>query len=239
MKKLLLAAFAAAFLCTAAQAADQKAQTQPADPFEWTQPTYKTYTVFNLGIFPKIPGWQDNTETIGIKTGWPAVTGMNATMTGFESSWAYSGSEYVTGLQASMAVDWNRYCRGMQAVLGVNFSMEALDGMQAAVGFNFANNIRGMQAGSMNFAQNLTGFGAGVIGNITGNTEGVQAGLFDLTGKLDGLQFGGINIVKESCDNCWQVGLWNQAKEKGIQFGLINIIKGGKMPFMILFNYAD
>lgn len=238
MKKLLFTVAAAfALFCAAAEAKDS-AQPTKEDPFAWEQPAYRTYTIFNLGIFPKIPGWQDNTETIGIKTGWPVVTGKNATMTGFESSWVYSGSEYVTGIQASMLMNLHKHCRGFQPAIGFNFSTETLDGMQAAVGFNFANRVRGVQASSLNFTRSMVGFQPGVIGNITEEVCGFQTGFFSLTSKLDGVQFGGVNIVTKDSTEGIQVGFVNIAKEKGMQFGLVNIIPGGKLPFMLFFNYA-
>lgn len=233
MKKFLLSVFVGiAVLSTlAAQNTD--------DPFAWKdQPQYSTYTIFNLGILPKIPGWQDRTETVGLKTGWPVVTGQQATMTGFECSWVYSGSAYMTGCQASMLMNHHLYGIGFQPAIVMNYSMKSFEGMQASCVFNYANNLRGVQAGALNIANYMVGFQPGVIGNITQKADGLQAGLFSITQKLDGCQLGGFNYAKDSSEG-FQIGFFNIAKEKGLQFGFINIIPGGKLPFMILFNYSE
>lgn len=231
MKKFFLTVSAIAAVCFSAAAADKS-------NLDWERPQYRTYTIFNLGILPKIPGWQDNTETIGIKTGWPVVTGKNATMIGFESSWAYSGSEYMTGVQGSMLMNYNKHGEGFEAAIGLNFSSRSFVGMQASCVFNLANNLVGVQAGALNICRTMDGFQPGVIGNITEESAGCQAGLFSITKVLKGCQVGGLNLAKDSTDG-FQVGFFNIASGgKGLQFGLVNIIPGGKIPFMLFFNMS-
>lgn len=235
MKKILIAmvaAFCAAFTVSAAEVAGAAG----ADPFVWEQPQYKTYTVFNLGILPKIPGWQDNTETIGIKTGWPVVTGQNATMTGCESSWVYSGSDYMTGVQASMLLNRHLYGYGFQPAIVMNLSMKSLVGMQASCVFNYANNVMGVQAGAVNILTYINGFQPGVLFNYADKVEGCQAGLFGIIKKLNGCQLGGVNITEDASEG-FQIGFVNIISNgKGMQFGIFNILPGAKIPFTLFFN---
>ena len=76
MKKLLLALFClAAVGLTAAESTTD------------TPRTYKSWSPFQLGLFPGVPSYVNNSRVIGFKTGWPISSGLGSTVDGFEASW--------------------------------------------------------------------------------------------------------------------------------------------------------
>jgi hypothetical protein len=232
MKKLLLFAVAAiAFSLTAsATAAEAKASGAPV---------YKYWSPFQLGFFPGVPSYVNNSRVIGLKTGWPISGGKNSRLDGFESSWIYSGTDYVNGLQASIFVNISKEVKGFEPAIAMNINRVSLTGIQASCAFNLAGDVIGIQAGGLNIAKSVVGFQPGVLGCITKEMTGFQAGLFTMAEKMDGFQASPLfNLMGEN-DGSFQLGLVNVAtKGKGVQIGLINVIKGGKVPFIPFFNMS-
>lgn len=222
MKKLLLALFC---LAAAGLSAAESA------------PVYKSWSPFQLGLFPNVPSYVSNSRVIGIKTGWPISSGLGSTVDGFESSWIYSGTDTVNGLQASLFMDISKHVIGFAPAIALNINTQDFTGFQAACVMNVAGEITGLQAGAFNVAKTLNGYQPGVIGCIAREANGLQTGLFNVAKKLDGVQIAAVNVCGEVEDTFFQMGIVNVAtKQHGIQFGLVNVIKDGWVPFLPFFN---
>ena len=109
MKKLLLLAVAATFVFSFASTVDAAEKATG-------KPVYKYWTPFQLGFFPGVPSYVNNSRVIGIKTGWPISGGKNSQLDGFESSWIYSGTDYTNGLQASIFMNISKELKGFERV---------------------------------------------------------------------------------------------------------------------------
>lgn len=224
MKKLFLA------LCCLAAVGLTAAESEPA-------PVYKSWSPFQLGLFPGIPSYVRNSRVIGIKTGWPISSGLGSTVDGFESSWIYSGTDTVNGLQASIFMDISKHVIGFAPAIALNINTRDFMGFQAACVMNVAGEITGLQAGALNIAKTLNGYQPGVIGCIAREANGLQTALFTVAKKLDGVQIAAVNVCGEVENTFFQMGLVNVATKKhGIQLGLVNIIKDGWVPFLPFFN---
>lgn len=232
MKKLLLFAVAAIAFGITASATAAEAKTSGA-------PVYKYWAPFQLGFFPGVPSYVNDSRVIGLKTGWPISGGRNSRLDGFESSWIYSGTDYVNGLQASIFMNISKEVKGFEPAIAFNFNRVSLTGIQASCVFNLAGDVVGIQAGGLNIAKSVIGFQPGVLGCITESMKGFQAGLFTIAEKMNGCQASPIFNLMGETSGAFQIGLVNVAtKGKGIQFGLINVIKGGKAPFIPFFNMS-
>ncbi|MBO4490949.1 MAG: hypothetical protein J5944_06270 [Lentisphaeria bacterium] len=200
-------------------------------------PTYKSWSPFQLGLFPGIPSYVNNSRVIGLKTGWPISSGLGSTVDGFEPSWIYSGTDRVNGLQASIFMDLSKYVKGFAPAGALNINTREFIGFQAACVMNLAGEITGLQAGALNIAKTLNGYQPGVIGSIASEANGLQSALFTVAKKLDGVQVALVNVCGEVESTFFQMGLVNVATKKyGIQLGLINVIKDGWVPFLPFFN---
>ena len=220
-------------LC-AAEAGGSAPTASAAEP-----PVYKSWAPFQLGLFPGVPSYVHNSRVIGLKTGWPISSGTGSTVDGFESSWIYSGTQYVNGLQASLFMNISRDLKGFEPAIAMNLNGNSLIGIQASCVMNVAGDVTGVQAGGLNIARRVDGFQPGVLGCITREMNGFQTGLFTVAKVLDGVQFSGVNVCGEAGDCCFQMGLVNVAtKGRGVQFGLINVIKDGTVPFLPFFNIS-
>ena len=229
MKKLLLALF-----CLAAvgmMAGD------PAAAASSKAPVYKSWSPFQLGLFPGVPSYVNNSRVIGFKTGWPISSGLGSTVDGFEASWIYSGTDTVNGLQASLFMDISKHVIGFAPAIALNINTQDFTGFQAACVMNVAGEITGLQAGGFNVAKTLNGYQPGVIGSIASEANGLQTALFTVAKKLDGVQVALVNVCGEVESTFFQMGLVNVATKKyGIQLGLVNVIKDGWVPFLPFFN---
>ena len=222
MKKLLFA-----FCCLAAFG------LMAAEP----APTYKSWSPFQLGLFPGIPSYVNNSRVIGLKTGWPISSGLGSTVDGFEPSWIYSGTDRVNGLQACIFMDLSKYVKGFAPAGALNINTREFIGFQAACVMNIAGELTGLQAGALNIAKTLNGYQPGVIGSIASEANGLQTALFTVAKKLDGVQVALVNVCGEVESTFFQMGLVNVATKKyGIQLGLVNVIKDGWVPFLPFFN---
>ena len=232
MKKLLLLAVAATFVFSFASTVDAAEKATG-------KPVYKYWTPFQLGFFPGVPSYVNNSRVIGIKTGWPISGGKNSQLDGFESSWIYSGTDYTNGLQASIFMNISKELKGFEPAIVFNFNRVKLTGIQASCLFNLAGDVIGIQAGGLNIAKSIIGFQPGVLGGITRDMTGFQAGLFTIAEKMEGMQASPVFNLMGETSGGFQLGLVNVAtKGKGVQLGLINVIKGGKIPFMPFFNMS-
>ena len=227
MKKLLLA-----FFCLAAVG------LSALEVFTTTaEPHYRDWSPFQLGFFPGIPGYVDNSRVMGFKTGWPISSGLDSTVDGFEASWFYSGTDTVNGLQTGLFMNISRHIAGFTPAGVLNINTQDVIGFQASVVMNQAGDVAGLQASSLNIARDLYGCQLGVIGSIAREANGLQTGLVTVAQKLDGFQLAVVNVCGEVEDTFFQIGLVNVAtKEHGIQLGLINVIKDGWFPFLPIFN---
>lgn len=232
MKKILLFAVAAlAFSITTSLTAANSSTS--------SKPVYKYWTPFQLGFFPGVPSYVNNSRVIGIKTGWPISGGKNSQLDGFESSWIYSGTDYMNGLQASIFMNISKELRGFEPAIVFNFNRIKLTGIQASCLFNLAGDVIGIQAGGLNIAKSVIGFQPGVLGCITEDMKGFQAGLFTIAKKMKGFQASPLFNLMDENPGAFQLGLVNiSTGKKGIQLGLINVIEGGKIPFMPFFNIS-
>lgn len=204
------------------------------------KPTYSYWAPIQIGLFPGVPSYVNDSRVIGLKTGWPISGGRGSTLDGFESSWIYSGTDYVNGLQASIFMNISKRLVGFEPAIAFNFNRVRLIGFQASCVFNLAGDVTGVQAGGLNIARSINGFQPGVLGCITKEMNGCQMGLFTVAEKLDGTQFSPVvNVAGETDGFIFQMGLVNVAtRGKGIQVGLINVIKDGKFPFIPFFNMS-
>ena len=232
MKRFLAAAVFCLF-AAGLSAADAAESSAPAAP------VYKSWSPFQLGFFPHVPSYVYNSRVIGLKTGWPISSGVGSTVDGFESSWIYSGTQYVNGLQASLFMNISRDLKGFEPAIAMNFNGNSLIGFQASCLMNVAGDVTGIQAGGLNIARRIDGFQPGVLGCIAREMNGFQTGLFTVAKKLDGVQFSGVNVCGEAGDCCFQMGIVNVAtKGRGVQLGLVNVIKDGTVPFIPFFNIS-
>jgi len=224
MKKLLLA-----FFCMAAVSLSAAGSA----------PVYKSWSPFQLGLFPGIPSYVNNSRVIGFKTGWPISSGLGSTVDGFEASWIYSGTDTVNGLQACIFMDISKHIKGFAPAGALNINTQDVIGFQAACVMNLAGEVTGLQAGALNVAKTLNGYQPGVIGSIARESNGLQTALFTVAKKLDGVQLAAVNVCGEVENTFFQMGIVNVAtKKRGVQLGLINVIKGGKIPFLPFFNLS-
>ena len=217
MKKLLLLAVAATFVFSFASTVDAAEKATG-------KPVYKYWTPFQLGFFPGVPSYVNNSRVIGIKTGWPISGGKNSQL---------------NGLQASIFMNISKELKGFEPAIVFNFNRVKLTGIQASCLFNLAGDVIGIQAGGLNIAKSIIGFQPGVLGCITRDMTGFQAGLFTIAEKMEGMQASPVFNLMGETSGGFQLGLVNVAtKGKGVQLGLINVIKGGKIPFMPFFNMS-
>ena len=124
----------------------------------------------------------------------------------------------VTGAQVGLGAVWTTdYLRGVQAAIGASLAGYDADGLQTAVGAAWAGgHMRGVQLGYvLNYAQQLTGVQLGTV-NVVGSGRGLQLGIVNTSkGELAGVQ----------------VGLVNYADEADASIGLIPVTKKGGVWF--------
>ncbi len=191
------------------------------------------WTPFQVVFLPGLPSYSRNSNTYGVKSGWPATSG-NGRVHGIELSWVYSGTDVVKGIQGSWIYNDNVAMDGLQITWVFNLNRQVFRGIQASCVANIAGDFTGLQCGGFNLAGDFTGFQPGVFGNIAKDFTGFQLGLYNVSKNLKGFQMSGVNIADEA--DGFQLGFVNVAKERGVQFGLLNIIKGSPLPVFPFFN---
>ncbi len=98
----------------------------------------------------------------------------------------------VTGLSVSVISSENRAVRGLDAGL-ILIASDLMVGVQAGL-LNFTDELWGVQAGLINKAGDIRAVQAGLI-NIARVVRGVQVGLINVTERLYGVQVGLINVA--------------------------------------------
>ncbi len=191
------------------------------------------WTPFQIVFLPGLPSYSRNSNTFGIKSGWPATSGVGR-VNGVEISWCYSGTDIINGVQASWLINNNLAMDGLQISWIFNMNRQVFRGVQASCIVNIAGDFTGLQCGGFNLAGDFTGFQPGLLGNVAGDFNGFQAGLFNVAKNLRGFQMSGVNVAAEA--DGFQLGFVNVAKNRGVQFGLLNIIKGSPLPVFPFFN---
>jgi hypothetical protein len=191
------------------------------------------WTPFQVVFLPGLPSYSRNSNTHGIKSGWPATSGVGR-VNGIEISWCYSGTDIIKGIQASWLINDNVAMDGLQISWILNMNGQVFRGVQGSCVVNIAGDFTGLQCGGFNKAGDFTGFQPGVFGNIANEFTGFQLGLYNVAGSLRGFQMSGVNVAGES--DGFQLGFVNVAKNRGVQFGLLNIIQGSPLPVFPFFN---
>ena len=236
MKKLF-GFFFLAVCAVSLSAAETNSAAQPetqASPYDYSMPVYDSWTPLQIGLFPQVPSYQSNSHVCGIKTGWPMCAGYGI-VDGFESSWLYSGTDYVNGLQASLFMNDSKHLRGFSPAMAINLNRGTLEGHQATCLLTMGVNVVGLQSGCLNLAKNICGAQVAAIANISRQTDAVQvAPAFNVARELNGGQAGIVNVARDV--DGFQFGLVNViGGETGVQIGLINIIADGTVPFLPFF----
>lgn len=234
---LSLAAADAAPADPQTQPASQPQAAQEASPYDYSMPQYDSWTPLQIGLFPQVPSYQSHSHVVGIKTGWPMCAGYGI-VDGFESSWLYSGTDYVNGVQASILMSDSKHLRGFSPAIAINLNRGTLEGHQATCLLTMGVNVIGVQSGCLNMAKNICGAQIGAIANISRQTDAAQiAPAFNIAKELNGGQVSLVNVARDV--DGFQFGLVNVIGGKtGIQIGLINIINDGVVPFLPFFNIS-
>lgn len=155
-----------------------------------------------------------------------------------EGSQVTSGFNFASrldGVQLSSGFNVAGYIHGMQISAGTNIA-DTASGLQAG-SINFGNQVEGHQFGVMNVENHGTGYGVGVMNvagysgkdqfgimNVAGSTGESQIGVLDVGGKIGLHQVGVLNVAGSTGGH--QIGVMNIAgSTEGHQVGVYNIAK--------------
>ncbi|MCQ2377662.1 MAG: hypothetical protein MJ016_00425 [Victivallaceae bacterium] len=198
--------------------------------------SYKDYPVsyLQLGIWYNFPRSQMESNTVGIKSGWPMCAGTGS-VTGLEASWLGSLTQHIDGAQLGWTVCYCYDLKGLQATLITCINTDHLTGLQASPVFNMAGDVTGVQASSVNVARNFTGFQPAAILNVADDFKGFQAApIMNIADNVDGMQASLLNKAKKVG---FQLGLLNMATD-GFQIGLLNFMDNAWLPCFPLVNFT-
>ena len=160
--------------------------------------SYKDYPVsyLQLGIWYNFPRSQMESNTIGIKSGWPMCAGTGS-VTGLEASWLGSLTQHIDGAQLGWTVCYCHDLKGVQATLITCLNTDQLTGLQASPVFNMAGDVTGVQASSVNVAKNFKGFQPAAIINVAENFTGLKGAYVRMEDTIKGFQA----ILGGDCDD--------------------------------------
>ena len=133
---------------------------------------------------------------------------------------------YSHNLSLNLLVGHAQDIHGFQFSLLLNRVDGELHGMQLSAAANRSGGAaRGMQlTGLVNYAESLRGLQAGILSNTAARLDGFQAGMVNAAGRARGLQVGAVNAAWRGTGV--QAGLVNVAgRFTGVQAGLLNIAK--------------
>lgn len=241
MKKLLAISLmlgCSAGLFAAETAVPAKPAPAPAavDPSNVPQPSDR-WTMFQLVFLPNVPNSTWNTNTNGLKTGWPASGGIG-TVNGVEISWTYSGTDTINGIQTSWVVAKSKNLNGVQATLATTLNTGSLNGLQATGAYALAGDVQGAQFSFFSQAKNVTGIQGGLALSLSKAFTGFQAGGVSIAdGPFTGVQCGLVTKAGEK-GGALQLGVLNMSEGKGVQFGAVNCNKDAWIPVFPILNFC-
>jgi hypothetical protein len=121
----------------------------------------------------------------------------------------------VTGAQFALGVNLaSGGLRGIQLGGAFNLASAASIGIQAGVGLNSAPaGLIGLQLAGANWAESVRGGQAGLF-NVAGEATGIQLGAVNVAKRMTGFQFGLVNVADEA---------------SGAPFGLVSVIRDGQL----------
>lgn len=149
------------------------------------------------------------------------LAGYSAKLQGFEAGMINIEREEVIGFQGAHILNFsggNTY--GFQGSGVANVTLKNMKGVQAGT-LNYTGGIEGAEFGVINFSLNWAWAQAGVI-NIASNVNYIQTGVVNLLFDMEGIQAGEVNIANHF--DGIQAGLVNVSagKSSGLQLGLVN-----------------